>query len=170
MKSPDTYLIDRAMKKHEGQPNEGMKRFRESAQAQLTETVIDAALFSRPSNDLYSRLARHGGWFAQIGLNLVQKQRAGGFGTHFIIAVTAADVIVLDRRMTLRGVNDTGKELARWKRSELQVTTTVSNWQRQVTITPPEGKVVECILAEHPLSKSFVDLLLDPAASHQAVG
>jgi hypothetical protein len=171
MKTPNQYLVDRAMAKQEGQPNDGLRRYRESAQAQIKEPVIDALLFSRPSNDFVSTVAQKSGWIAQIGVHLVQKNRAGGFPQHFLLAVTETEVIALERRQTMKAqMAEGGEEIARWKRSELDVSTTVSTWQRQVTITPPTGPVVQCCVGEHGLSKTFVDLLLDPTANHQAVG
>jgi hypothetical protein len=171
MKTPNEVLLDRAIKKQEGKPNEGLKRYRDSAQAQLPETVIDACLFSRPSNDLYNRLAEHGGLIGQFALSRVQKKRSGGFPAHFLLAVTATEVVALRRKQTIKAqMSETGEEVGRWRRSELKVSTKVSTWQRQVTLQPATGPAIQCCIGEHPLSESFVNLLLDPAASHQAVG
>ena len=49
MKALTTMLAERAMEKME-QPVDGLKEWRDAAQAQVSEPVIDACLFSRPTS------------------------------------------------------------------------------------------------------------------------
>ena len=71
MKAPTTVLAERAMARME-QPADGLKEFREAAQAQITEPVIDASLFSRPASYAGNTVATH---FGPIAGMLLRKSR-----------------------------------------------------------------------------------------------
>lgn len=150
-------------------PN-GMQMWRDIAQAQIDEPVIAACIFSRPSNVLANKAASSFGLIGHLALKKSKEVRAGGLPPHFILAVTAQQVIALGRTMragrNLAG--EPGPEVARWERSSLQV-----EWKRgslgysyDVTIkSPSEGETVECSVGLSPESEEFLRLLDDPAAS-----
>src|SRR2546430_15831150 len=107
MKALTTMLAERAMSKME-QPADGLKEWRDAAQAQITEPVVDATLFSRPSSYASGVVASHSGPFVGILLRKSQKIRAGGLPQHFLVAVTEHEVVVLERKMAATG-GPTGK-------------------------------------------------------------
>jgi hypothetical protein len=162
MKAPTTMLAERAMAQME-QPADGLKEWRDAAQAQITEPVIDACLFSRPANYAANVVASHSGPIVGILLRKSRKIRSGGLPEHFMLAVTADEVVALERRMTVRGgpVGKPGSEVARWKRSDVGVTWTPWGYKLKVTIVV-EGEVYKTSVVKHPLSESFLRLLSDP--------
>jgi hypothetical protein len=170
MKALTTKLYERAAKPA---PEEGLEVWRDAAQAQIGERVIDACLFSRPYSYGASQLASHTGGLATMLLRKSREIRAGGLPEHFILAVTADEVIALRRTMKMRGgaLGVPGEEVARWKRSELKVSSSNGGYLLKVTLeSASEGETVQCTVGAGPLSESFVDLLGNPSRSTPATG
>ena len=168
MKALTTMLAERAA----GQPPaEGLKLWRDAAQEQIAETVIDACIFSRPASYGATALASHGGALAGMILRKSREIRAGGLPEHFIVAVTDDEVIALRRTMTARGgtLGKPGEEVARWKRSELRVSWEAGGYLYKVALeSPSEDEKVQCTVGKSPLSESFLQLLADPARQQAA--
>src|SRR3954454_5979538 len=144
MKALTTMLAQRVMPPA---PAEGLKVWRDAAQAQITEPVIDACLFSRPASYGASALASHTGGLSTMLLRKSREIRAGGLPDHFILAVSADDVIALRRTMTMRGgaTGEPGEEVARWKRNDLTGSSSNGGYMIKVTIeSPGEGEKVQC--------------------------
>jgi hypothetical protein len=168
MKALTTMLAQRAA---QPAPAEGLKVWRDAAQAQIDEAVIDACLFSRPASYGGTALASHGGGLTMMLLRKSREIRAGGLPEHFILAVTGDEVIALRRTMHARGdaLGKPGEEVARWKRSDLRVSSSNGGYLLKVTIeSPSENEKVQCCVGSSPLSESFVDLLSDPSRSTPA--
>ena len=100
------------------QPVDGLKEWRDAAQAQVSEPVIDACLFSRPTSYAGNVMSSHSGPIVGMLLRKSREIRAGGLPQHFVLAVTDREVVVLERVMTARGgaMGQPGGEVARWKR------------------------------------------------------
>jgi len=170
MKALTTMLVERAMEKQE-QPADGLKVYRDAAQEQLPETVVDACLFSRPSSYGASKAASQLGFIAYKLLKKTQEIQAGGLPEHFMLAVTENEVVALRRTMKARGPQTgvPGEEVARWKRSNLEVSWRVAGYLYNVTIeSPSEGEKVQCCLVKSPLTESFLQLLADPTSMEPA--
>jgi hypothetical protein len=170
MKALTTMLVERAMDKME-QPVDGLKVWRDAAQEQLPETVVDACLVSRPSSYAAGKAASQFGFLAYKALKKRQEIQAGGLPEHFVLAVTENEVVALRRTMKARGPQTgvPGEEVARWKRSDLQVTSRVSGYLYNVTIeSPADGEKVQCCVVKSPLSESFLALLADPTSMRPA--
>jgi hypothetical protein len=168
MKALTTMLAQRAA---QPAPAEGLKVWRDAAQAQVDDPVIDACLFSRPASYGASTLASHTGGLATMLLRKSREIRAGGLPEHFILAVTADEVIALRRTMKARGgtLGEPGEEVARWRRSDLNVSSRNGGYLLKVTLeSPSEDEKVQCTVGSSPLSESFVALLADPARSTAA--
>ena len=168
MKSLTTMLAQRAAP---AAPAEGLKMWRDAAQAQIDEPVIDACIFSRPASYGASALASHTGGLGVMLLRKSREIRAGGLPEHFILAVTGDEVIALGRKMKARGgpTGEPGEEVARWKRSDVAVTWRSAGYLLNVLIeSPSEGEKVKCSVANSPLSESFLALLADPAVDRAA--
>jgi hypothetical protein len=159
MKALTTVLAERAMAKME-QPEDGLKEWRDAAQAQISEPVIDACLFSRPASYGANAIASHSGPIVGMLLRKNRELRAGGLPPHFMFAVTDREVIALERVMTARGgsMGKPGGEVARWQRSDLGVTWRASGFRLCVTIAV-KGQTYECSVVKHPLSEAFLALL-----------
>jgi hypothetical protein len=162
MKAPTTMLAERAMAKME-QSADGLKEWRDAAQAQITEPVIDACLFSRPTSYAANTIASHSGLIFGVLLRISRKIRAGGLPQHFMLAVTADEVVALERKLKVRGgpMGKPGGEVARWKRSDVAVTWTPAGYLFKVTIVVNE-KSYKVTVVKHPLNESFLRLLSDP--------
>jgi hypothetical protein len=162
MKAPTTMLAERAMAKVE-QPADGLKEFRDAAQAQISEPVIDACLFSRPTSYAGNAVASHFGPLVGIALRQSRKMRAGGLPKHFVLAVTDDEVVALERVVTSRGgpMGKPGAEVARWKRSDVAVTWTPAGYLIKVTITA-KGERYKVSTTKHALAEAFLGLLSDP--------
>jgi hypothetical protein len=168
MKALTTMLAQRAMP---DPPAEGLKVWRDAAQAQIQEPVIDACIFSRPYSYGASKAASHSGLLGTMLLRKSREIRAGGLPDHFILAVTSEEVIALRRSMKTRGgpLGEPGEEVARWRRSDLTVTSANGGYMINVTIeSPREDEKVQCSVGANALSKSFVALLADPTRSTPA--
>ncbi|HEX6713331.1 MAG TPA: hypothetical protein VF066_08095 [Thermoleophilaceae bacterium] len=168
MKALTTMLAQRAAGPA---PAEGLKEWRDAAQAQIAETVIDACLFSRPTSYGANQLASHSGLLAGMLLRKSREVRAGGLPEHFLLAVTPDDVIALRRTMKMRGgpLGAPGEEVARWKRSDLRVSSSNGGYMLKVTIeSPSEDEKVQCTVFANGLTQDFVALLADPARSTPA--
>src|SRR4051812_2519989 len=164
MKALTTMLVERAMAK-QPVPEDGLKVWRDAAQAQIDEPVIDACIFTRPASHGASLLASHTGGLSTMLLKKSREMRAGGLPEHFILAVTAGEVIALRRTMKARGgpTGEPGEEVARWKRSDLNVSWSDAGYLIKVTIeSPTESEKVKCQVAKSPLSEPFLALLADP--------
>jgi hypothetical protein len=170
MKALTTKLYERAAKPA---PADGLKVWRDAAQAQIDEAVIDACLFSRPASHGATLLASHTGGLGTMLLKKSREIRAGGLPEHFILAVTDEDVIALRRTMKARGgpLGVPGEEVARWKRSDIRVSSSNGGYLLKVTIeSPSEDEKVQCAVGSSPLSESFVDLLANPSRTAPAAG
>jgi hypothetical protein len=162
MKALTTMLAERAMAKME-QPADGLKEWRDAAQAQITEPVIDACLFSRPTSYAGSVVASHSGPIVGLLLRKSREIRAGGLPQHFMLAVTEHEVVVLERKMSARGgpLGQPGDEVVRWKRSEVGVSYGIAGYLLKVTLVA-RGEVYECTVVKHDLTQSFLRLLSNP--------
>ena len=162
MKFPTTLLAEKAMAKME-QPAEGLKEWRDAAQAQITEPVIDACLFTRPTSYAANAVASHSGPVVGMLLRKSREIRAGGLPQHFVLAVTEHEVVALERQMKARGgpMGAPGGEVARWKRSDVGVTWAPRGYLLKVTIVAG-GEVYECSVIKQDLTESFLRLLSDP--------
>jgi hypothetical protein len=168
MKALTTMLAQRAMP---APPEEGLEVWRDAAQAQIPEPVIDACLFSRPYSYGASKAASHSGLLGTMLLGKSREIRAGGLPEHFILAVTDDEVVALRRTMKARGgpLGEPGEEVARWKRSDLTVSSKNGGYLIKVTIeSPSEAEKVQCTVGAGALSESFVALLADPSRSTPA--
>jgi hypothetical protein len=162
MKALTTMLAQRAMAKME-QPADGLKEWRDSAQAQISEPVIDACLFSRPTSYAGNALASHSGPIVGMLLRKSREIRAGGLPQHFVLAVTDREVVVLERVMTARGgpMGQAGGEVVRWKRSDVGVSYGIAGYLLKVTLVA-RGEIYECTVVKHDLTEAFLHLLADP--------
>jgi hypothetical protein len=169
MKALTTKLFERAMAGREA-PEEGLKMWRDAAQAQIDEPVIDACIFARPYSYGASTLAGHTGVLGSMLLRKSREIRAGGLPEHFILAVTADKVIALKRTMKAGDpVGQPGPEVARWNRSDLKVTWRDGGYLYKVTLeSPSEGEKVESSVGKSPLSESFLELLADASLKQAA--
>jgi hypothetical protein len=169
MKSLTTMLADRAAT---DAPADGLKAWRDAAQAQIGEPVIDACIFSRPTSYGANALASHSGPLVGMLLRKSREIRAGGLPPHFVLAVTAEDVVALRRTMKARGgpLGEPGEEVARWRREDLEVSWRGAGYLLTVTLVArSSGEQVECCVGNSPLSVSFLELLADPARLGPAV-
>jgi hypothetical protein len=108
---------------------------------------------------------------ATMLLRKSREMRAGGLPEHFILAVTDENVIVLRRTMKARGgpLGQPGEEVARWRRSDLKVSSSNGGYLLKVTLeSPSENEKVQASVGSSPLSESFVALLGDPSRSSPA--
>jgi hypothetical protein len=155
-------LAERAMEKMD-QPADGLKEWRDAAQAQISEPVIDACLFSRPTSYAGSVMSSHSGPVVGLLLRKSREIRAGGLPQHFMVAVTEREVVVLERKMTARGgaMGKPGDEVVRWARSDVGVSYEIAGYLLKVTLVA-KGEVYECTVVKHDLTESFLRLLSDP--------
>jgi hypothetical protein len=168
MKALTTLLAERAANPA---PEEGLKVWRDAAQAQIDQRVIDACLFSRPASHGATLLASHTGGLATMLLRKSREMRAGGLPEHFILAVMDENVIALRRTMKARGgpLGQPGEEVARWRRSDLKVSSSNGGYLLKVTLeSASENEKVQASVGSSPLSESFVALLGDPSRSSPA--
>ena len=168
MKALTTMLAERAMENME-QPVDGLKEWRDAAQAQVSEPVIDACLFSRPWSYGASAVASHSGPIVGMLLRKSREIRAGGLPQHFMLAVTDSEVVVLERKMTARGgaLGKPGGEVVRWNRSDVGVSYDVAGYMLKVKLVA-KGEVYECTVVKHDLSQAFLRLLSDPESVRAA--
>ena len=168
MKALTTMLAERAMSKME-QPVDGLREWRDAAQAQISEPVIDACLFSRPTSYSGNALAGHSGPIVGMLLRKSREIRAGGLPQHFVLAVTEDEVVALERVMTTRGgpLGRPGGEVCRWKRTHVGVSYTVAGYLLKVTLVA-SGEAYECTVVKHDLTESFLRLLSDPETMRAA--
>ncbi len=150
-------------------PADPLGPMRESAAAQLGTPVIDAGMFTRQSSDMAGRVAGSaslGGPLARMALKKYEQSRAGGLPDHFLLAVTADEVVALERKFSMRttdGVGEPGPEVARWRRTDLQVDVREKGYQLYVTLrSPKEDETVQCAVVKIPATEAFVALLGDP--------
>ena len=170
MKALTTKMFERAMAGR-SVPDDGLKIWRDAAQAQIDEPVVDACLFARRASHGASLLASHTGGLATMLLKKSREMRAGGLPEHFILAITASEVIALRRTMKARGgpTGEPGEEVARWKRSDLHVTWSDAGYLYNATLeSPGEAEKVQCSVGKSPLSASFLALLADPGLNEVA--
>jgi len=169
-KAPTTFLVERAMAKQEA-PVDGLKVWRDAAQEQLTEPVVDACLFSRPSNYAANLGGRQFGALGSLAVSQGQKARANGLPQHFIFAVTDKEIVVLERKIGGRGgaTGKPGPEVTRWQRDGLQVSWKEGGYLYNARIFAPEAEDdVQCCVGLSPLSEDFLRLLSDPARTTPA--
>jgi hypothetical protein len=164
MKALTTMLVERAARPAS---DDGLNVYRDAAQAQVDEPVIEACLFSRPYSYSAGVAARQAGLLGGMLLRKSREIRAGGLPEHFLLAVTADQVIALRRTITARGgaLGKPGEEVARWYRRDLRVSWTDGGYLYKVTIeSPREGEKAQCSVGRSPLSEAFLRLLADPEA------
>jgi hypothetical protein len=168
MKALTTLLAEKAMATMD-QPADGLKEWRDAAQAQITEPVIDACLFTRPTSYAGNAVASHSGPIVGVLLRKSREIRAGGLPQHFLLAVTDSEVVALERVMKARGgpIGAPGSEVARWKRSDVGVTWEPAGYLLKVTIVVA-GEVYKCSVTKHDLTESFLRLLSDPEGMRAA--
>jgi hypothetical protein len=152
-------------------PADGLKLWRDEAQKQIEEDVIDACLFARPTSYAGNAMASHSGLLVGMLLRKSREIRAGGLPQHFVLAVTEDDVIALRRTMKARGgpMGQPGDEVARWPRNDVQVDWRDGGYLFKVTLrSSSRGESVECTVAKSPLTESFLELLRDPERDYPA--
>ena len=162
MKALTTMLAERAMSKME-QPDDGLKEWRDAAQEQVSEPVVDACLFSRPTSYAGNALSSHSGPIVGMLLRKSREIRAGGLPQHFVLAVTEREVVVLERVMTARGgpMGRPGDEICRWQRADVGATYDIAGYLLKVKLVA-NSEVYECTVVKHGLTESFLRLLSDP--------
>src|SRR5262249_22704892 len=151
---------------------DGLKAWRDAAQEQISEPVVDACLFTRPASYSANAITAHTGPLAGMLLRKSRQIRAGGLPEHFILAVTDDDVIALRRTMKARGgpMGQPGEEVARWPRNAIVVSSREAGYLLKVTIeSPSENEKVECQVTNSALTKSFLELLADPGRNQPAI-
>jgi len=134
--------------------------------ARSWETAIDACVFSRPTSYAADKAAQQFGLFGRFVKEQTQKALAGDLPRHFVLAVTAEDVVVLERRMgtTHGAMGQPGPEVARWRRATLNVTWKDGGYVYDASITAPDATDRHrCCVGKMPLSEDFLRLLTDPA-------
>jgi hypothetical protein len=167
MKSLTTRLAERAMSKQE-MPQDPLAPMREAAALQLQAPVLDAALFTRQSNDAAKRIAGSatlGGPLARMALGKFEQTQAGNLPKHFLLAVTKDDVVALERTLGMRSTapaGEPGAEVARWRRAELEVSVQENGYMLNVTLaSPTEDDRIECAVTKITATEDFVALLGD---------
>ncbi|MGI8579882.1 MAG: hypothetical protein ACR2K9_04975 [Solirubrobacteraceae bacterium] len=162
-------LTERATAKQE-MPEDPLAPQRESAAAQLGTPVVDAALFSRRVYDTATRIAGSpglGGPLAQLAVRKFKQTQAGGLPEHFLLAVTADEVVALERKVKMRawdGVGVPGAEVSRWRRADLEVSVRDRGHLLDVTLASPgEDEQVKCCVGKITATEDFVALLGDPS-------
>jgi hypothetical protein len=81
------------------EPEDGLGAWREAAEEQLGEPVLDACLLTRPTSYAGNAMASHSGPLVGMLLRKSREIRSGGLPPHFLLAVTADEVVVLERVM-----------------------------------------------------------------------
>jgi hypothetical protein len=168
MKALTTMLVERSA---QPAPAEGLKAWRDVAQQQIEEQVIDACLFARPTSYAANAMASHSGLRVGMILRKSREIRAGGLPQHFVLAVTGDDVVALRRTMKARGgpMGQPGEEVARWPRGDVRVNWSDGGYLFKVTLRSSSGvEKVECTVAKSPLTESFLELLGDPERDYPA--
>jgi hypothetical protein len=167
MKSLTTMLAARATMQA---PADGLKVWRDVAATRVHEPIVDACVFSRPSNYAAQKVASKFGVLGNMAMRKAQEVRAGGLPQHFILVVTANDVIALQHQSGGGAdPSSVGTEVARWQRSTLQVTYKPGGYLFNVVIAANgDNEEVECCVGNSPLSESFIGLLTDPARDSAA--
>src|SRR3954470_15256084 len=95
MKALTTMLAERAMAGQEA-PADGLKAIRDAAQARISEPVVDACSFSRPTSYSGNLAARQFGMLGRLAVRKQREARAGGLPQHFVLAVTEHEAIALE--------------------------------------------------------------------------
>lgn len=174
MRSLKTRLAEQAMAKQD-MPEDPLGPSRDAASAQLGGPVIDAALFSRQSNDAAGRVAgsaSFGGPLARMAVKKLEQSRAGGLPQHFLLAVTAEHVVALERTIRARStepMGTPGPEVARWRRADLEVGMQDKGYLLNVTLSSPsEDETVRCSVGKIAATEDFVALLGDPSRTSPA--
>jgi hypothetical protein len=155
-------LAERAMANQEPS-TDGLKVWRDAAQEQIAEPVIDACLFTRPTSYAANAIASHSGPVVGMLLRKSRKDRAGGLPEHFVFAVTEDEVVVLERKMKARAgaLGEARGEVARFKRADLGVTWKPFGFLIKATVSVG-GEHYQCSVVKHELSEAFLRLLSDP--------
>jgi hypothetical protein len=141
-------------------------QFRDMAQSRLDEPVEAAWLFHRagflPSYGV-SKLSPLAGTI----MSTINKKRASGFPTQFLLALTPTKVYAYGMKFKGRTREYTLKdELAVWDRGGLQVDWKESTLHMTVTIeSPGEGEKVVCGTGKDAASMDFLERLRQPVAS-----
>lgn len=156
MKALTTVLAERAMANMD-EPEDGLGAWREAAEEQLGEPVLDACLLTRPTSYAGNAMASHSGPLVGMLLRKSREIRSGGLPPHFLLAVTADEVVVLERVMKARGgaLGRPGAEIARWRRDDLSVSWKPFGFLLKVTIVAG-GEQHECSATKHRLVEQFL--------------
>jgi hypothetical protein len=159
MKALTTMLAERAMAKMD-EPEDGLKEWRDAAQAQISEAVIDACLMTRPTSYAGNVVSSHSGPLVGMLIRKSRAIRAGGLPQHFLVAVTEEEVVVVERKVTARGgpLGKPGGEVARWPRSQVSATWSTAGFLLKVKLVAA-GEVHECSATKHVLIEDFLELL-----------
>lgn len=142
------------------QPEDGLKEWRDAAQAQISEPVIDACLMTRPTSYAGNVVSSHSGPLVGMLIRKSRAIRAGGLPQHFLVAITEHEVVVLERKVTARGgpIGKPGGEVARWPRSQVSVTWSPAGYLLKIKLVAM-GEVHECSATKHVLIDDFLELL-----------
>jgi len=145
------------------EPEDGLKEWREAAQAQISEPVIEACLLTRPTSYAGNAIASHSGPLVGMLLRKSREIRAGGLPQHFLVAITEHEVVALERKLTARGgpLGKPGGAVARWPRSQVGVTWSPAGYLLKIRLVAA-GEVHECSATKHALVEQFLELLSEP--------
>lgn len=161
MKSLSTALTERAMAKRE-MPADPLADYRASAATQVPG-VVDAAMFTRQSSEIARDVAGSaslGGPLARFALKKIEKKRAGGLPEHFLLAITADEVVALERTYTSGtrvASGEPGPEVGRWRRADLDVTAKDKGHLLHVRLDPRgDGETINCSTVKIDATAAFV--------------
>lgn len=138
--------------------------YRDSAQEKITdEQVLGAWLFYRSGGFAAMGVSKLSPLAATV-IRTVNKKRAGGFPSTFLIAATPTKVRAFKAKPRRNGVK-LGDELAVWDRFGLDVTVRDAAVNTEVIFeSPAEGEKVTCSTGKDAHSRAFLELLqADPA-------
>lgn len=143
------------------------QEYREQTQARIDEPVEAAWLFQRPGG-----LAPYGvskaSPLASTIMRTLNKKRAAGFPTTFMLALTPTKLYAFESKYRSRSRRHELKdELAVWDRNGLKVgDIKETTLHTQLTIeSPAEGEKVVCATGKDDVSRSFIQRLQSPVAA-----
>ena len=145
---------------------QAQEQYRSMAQSRLDEPVEAAWLFHRagflPSYGV-GKVSPLGG----MVMRTLNKKRASGFPTSFVLALTATKLYAFEHKFKGRTREQSIKdELAVWDRAGLQVDWKETTLHMTVTIeSPGEGEKVVCGTGKDEASLGFLERLRQPVAS-----
>ena len=140
--------------------------YRDMAQQRVEEPVEAAWLFHR-TGFLPSYGVSKVSPLAGMVMRTINKKRAAGFPTAFVLALTPTKLYAFEHRFKGRTREQSLKdELAVWDRAGLEVSWKESTMDTTVTIASPgEGEKVVCGTGKDAASMAFLERLRQPVAA-----